>query len=78
MILIPSVDGHEVKLYESLDAQVYLGVSATTLSRWRRDGWIASVPLGRGFVYTQEALEECNELRRFYLDRKNKGVEYAL
>jgi hypothetical protein len=76
MIRLPAVDGHEVELYEPLDAQLFLGVSANTLSKWRREGWIRGpIPIGRGYAYTKDALAECLKLRR--VDVKNKGVEYV-
>jgi predicted site-specific integrase-resolvase len=77
MILIPTLDGHEFYLYEKLDAQAYLGgISANTLARWRREGWIMPhAVVGRGYVYTKEALDECRKLRN--LDVRNKEVEYA-
>jgi len=76
MIHVRTEEGHEVVLYETLDAQHYLMCSANTLSRWRREGWInPTASIGRGYAYTKEALDECRKLRN--LDSRNTEVEYV-
>ena len=74
MILVPTSRG-KVALYQPLDAQAYLGCSANTLARWRREGWLEGTAVGRGFVYTKDALDECRKLRN--LNVRNKEGEYA-
>jgi DNA-binding transcriptional MerR regulator len=45
-------------LYQPLDAQLYAGVSAQTLNRWRREGWLKpAATVGRGFVYRKADLD---------------------
>jgi hypothetical protein len=77
MIRLPAVDGHEVELYEPLDAQAYLGgISANTLSRWRREGWLRpAVAIGRGYMYLKADLDQCRTLRN--LNSRNREVNYA-
>jgi hypothetical protein len=78
MITLRTTDGHLVELYEPLDAQEYLGgISANTLSRWRRWGyfnWAGVVSIGRGYAYTKATLDECRKLKN--LDTRNKEVRY--
>jgi hypothetical protein len=46
-------------LYQPLDAQAYCGVSAQTINKWRKEGWLkASAQSGRGYLYTKEALND--------------------
>ena len=64
------IDGVKVRLYSPLEAADYCGgplgaVSAQTVSRWRKTGWLRSIPIGRGYVYTKEALDECLGLRGY-------------
>ena len=76
MIKVPSKNGEVIKLYESLDAQNYLGVAAQTLNRWRREGWlIPTAAVGRGYAYTQEQLDDC--IKVLGRDRKDKQVTYV-
>ena len=76
LIKVPSKNGEVIKLYESLDAQNYLGVSAQTLNRWRREGWlIPTAEVGRGYAYTQEQLDDC--IKVLGRDRKDKEVTYV-
>ena len=62
-----NVAGEQVRLYSPLEAADYCGgplgaVSVQTVNRWRRTDNLRSIPIGRGYVYTKEALDEC--LRR--------------
>jgi len=59
----------EVRLYSSQEAADYCGgplgaVSVQTINRWRRTGYLRHLPFGRGYYYTQDALDECLILRR--------------
>jgi predicted site-specific integrase-resolvase len=70
MIRIP---GNE-PLYEPVDASFYCGVSARTLNRWRREGWLKpSAAFGRGFLYLKADLD--GALHALGYDRKNLNVE---
>ena len=58
------IDGVQVRLYSSLEAADYCGgplgaVSVQTINRWRKTGCLRSIPIGRGYVYTKDALDEC-------------------
>ena len=58
-----------VRLYSPQEAADYCGgsggaVSVGTINRWRRTGWLRSLPFGRGNYYTRDALDECLELRK--------------
>ena len=58
------INGTKVRLYSSLEAADYCGgpdgaVSVQTVNRWRKTDHLRSIPIGRGFVYTKEALDEC-------------------
>ena len=64
------IDGVQVRLYSSLEAADYCGgpwgaVSVQTVSRWRRTDKLRSIPIGRGYVYTKQALDECLRLRGY-------------
>jgi len=64
------VSGEQVRLYSSLEAADYCGgplgaVSVQTVNRWRKTGCLRSIPIGRGYVYTKEALDECLGLRGY-------------
>ena len=64
--------GKTLTLYETRDAQDFLGISSQTLYRWRADGWLKpwnNQKIGVGYVYEQEDLEKCLVLR-------NKDREY--
>ena len=75
LIKIPHKGGVN-HLYESLDAQNYLGIAAQTLNKWRREGYlIPTAEVGRGYVYTKEQLDDC--IKALGLDRKDKEVTYA-
>ena len=75
LIKIPHKGG-VIHLYESLDAQNYLGIAAHTLNKWRREGYlIPTAEVGRGYVYTKEQLDDC--IKALGLDRKDKEVTYA-
>ena len=57
-----------VRLYSPVEAADYCGgpdgaVSPQTIHRWRSWGWLRSLPLGRGNLYTKNALDECLVLR---------------
>jgi len=55
------------------EAASYLGVSQATINKYRKDGWLlASSYLGVGFLYTLEALQECQKS----IAKKNRGVTY--
>jgi hypothetical protein len=59
-----------VRLYSPQEAADYCGgplgaVSVQTVNRWRKTGWLRSIPIGRGYVYTKEALDECLGLRGY-------------
>ena len=55
------------------EAAEFLGVSQATLNKYRKDGWIlASDYLGVGFLYTMEALQECQKS----IAKRNRGVTY--
>ena len=65
------------KLHGPEEATRYLGVSEQTLNRWRRQGWIKSSKVGRGYYYQREHLDECLQLRGY--DRAhNETVEVIL
>ena len=50
---------HRTEYYESLDAQLYLGVSDQTINTWRRLGRMPhSGKIGVGYLYTKEQLDE--------------------
>mgnify|MGYP005837881063 CR=1 FL=1 len=71
MITLP---GLAEPLYQPLDAQNYCGVSAQTLSKWRREGYLKpAAAVGRGYLYTRIALDEC--LSALNYDRANTNVE---
>jgi hypothetical protein len=64
------VAGEQVRLYSPIEAADYCGgplgaVSTQTVNRWRKTGWLRSIPIGRGYVYTKEALDECLGLRGY-------------
>ncbi len=76
LIKVPSKDGEIILLYESLDAQNYLGVSAATVNRWRREGWlIPTAEIGRGYAYMQGQLDSC--IKALGRDRKDTEVTYV-
>jgi excisionase family DNA binding protein len=52
-------------LYSPAEAASYLGVSDQTLNRWRRQGWIRSHKVARGFYYEVEMLDESLALRGY-------------
>ena len=57
-----------VRLYSPQEAADYCGgsdgaVSVQTINRWRNTGWLRSLPFGRGYYYTLDALNECLNLR---------------
>jgi hypothetical protein len=59
---------YKVRLYRLLEAADYLGgdqgaVSQTTVNRWRKDGWLRAISVGRGWLYTKEGLDDCLRLR---------------
>jgi hypothetical protein len=64
-------DGSEVRIFSPIEAADYCGgadraVSVQTIARWRRTGWLRYLgPIGRGFYYTKDALDECLELRGY-------------
>ncbi len=63
-----SLNGTEVRIYSPQEAADYCGgptgaVSVQTVNRWRRTGWLRSLPFGRGYYYTLDALDECLQLR---------------
>jgi DNA-binding transcriptional MerR regulator len=63
-----------VPLYQPMDAQVYCNVSAQSINRWRREGWLKpAAAVGRGYVYTKQALDEC--LHTLGYDRRDTNVE---
>ena len=64
------------KLYGPEEAIKFLGVSEQTLNRWRRQGWIKSSKVGRGYYYQREHLDECLKLRGY--DRANNETEVIL
>lgn len=67
---------HSLKLYPSLEAAEYCGVSVQTLNRWRRDGFIDPSEMGAvgsGFIYTEDALTFAMQATN--MDRKNTAVE---
>jgi predicted site-specific integrase-resolvase len=71
MITLP---GLAEPLYQPLDAQNYCGVSAQTLAKWRREGFLKpAAAVGRGYLYTKAALDEC--LSSLNYDRWNTHVE---
>ena len=75
LIRIP-YKGEVIHLYESLDAQEYLGIAAQTLNKRRREGYLMpTAEVGRGYVYTKEQLDDC--VKALGLDRKDKEVTYA-
>ena len=58
------VSGEQVRLYSPFEAADYCGgpdgaVSVQTINRWRKANCLRSIPIGRGYVYTKEALDEC-------------------
>jgi hypothetical protein len=64
-----SLNGTEVRLYSPQEAADYCGgpsgaVSVQTVNRWRRTGWLRSLPFARGYYYTKDALDECLKLRQ--------------
>lgn len=60
-----TVDGKPVKLYTPLDAQDYCGISDQTLNKWRREGWLQGHPVGRGYLYTQQGLDDALRSRNY-------------
>jgi len=68
-----TINGAPVSMYQPVDAQYYLGVSAGTLNRYRREGYLQSFPVGRGHLYTREMLDEC--IVNLGKDRENINVE---
>ena len=78
MIVLNLQDNQTVKLYQPLDAQLYLGVSNRTIDRWRREGWLLpTAQVGRGFVYSKDALDECLNLRKPNQERLEKEKELS-
>jgi hypothetical protein len=74
MIRIPVKDKvDEVVLYGPADAQEYLRVSAATLCRYRREGWLTGHPIARGYYYTRQQLDAC--MVALGQDRINVNVE---
>tara|TARA_Y100000310_G_scaffold20235_1_gene19737 strand:- start:251 stop:505 length:255 start_codon:yes stop_codon:yes gene_type:complete len=64
-----SLNGTEVRIYSPQEAADYCGgpdgaVSVGTINRWRNTGWLRSLPFGRGYYYTLDALNECLRLRK--------------
>ena len=57
----------ELALYEPLDAARYLDITQQTLNVWRRSGFIRATPMGRGYVYTKDSLDETLHLKRPHL-----------
>ena len=51
---------HGTTYLEAFDAQKYCEVSAGTLSRWRREGWVQpAFQIGNGsWIYTKELLDQ--------------------
>ncbi len=71
-----TVEGKTIVLYKPIDASAYLSVSQATLSRWRREGWLAPVGfVSNCYLYTKESLDEALVLRN--KDRETKEVSYA-
>ena len=53
--------GEVLQLYSPIDAQFYLGVSEGTLNRYRKERYFDPsklLEIGRGYLYTKEALDE--------------------
>ena len=53
--------GEVLQLYSPIDAQFYMGVSETTLNRYRKERYFDPsklLEIGRGYLYTKEALDE--------------------
>jgi predicted site-specific integrase-resolvase len=67
------INGEKQRLYQPLDAMQFLNVSSGTLNRYRREGFLEGIPVGRGFLYTREMLEDC--IRNLGKDRENINVE---
>ena len=68
--------GEVLELYQPIDAQFHLGVSAGTLNDCRLKGYIAPdnelIAVGRGYVYTREQLDACIKAKGW--DRENINV----
>ena len=54
------------------EAASYLGVSQATLNKYRLDGWLLASNNSVGFLYTMEALKECQNS----IAKRNRGVTY--
>ena len=69
--------GEVLELYQPIDAQYKLGISAGTLNDCRLKGYIAPdnelIAVGRGYVYTLEQLNACIKAKGW--DRENINVE---
>ena len=70
-----TINGEKVQLFQPLDAMEYCQVSDATISRWRREGFLEGIPVGRGFVYTQQQLDECLSIRN--KDREDMEVTHG-
>ena len=47
------------RLYDAYAAAKYLGVSAYTIHRWRKSGWLPQQRIiGRAYVFTEEELDD--------------------
>ena len=70
-----TINGEKVQLFQPLDAMEYFQVSDATISRWRREGFLEGIPVGRGFVYTRQQLDECLSVRN--KDREDMEVTHG-
>jgi len=74
-------EGDKLLLYQPLDAQFHLGVSAGTLNDCRLKGYIAPdnelIAVGRGYVYTLEQLNACIKAKGWDRENINVTIEEA-
>jgi predicted site-specific integrase-resolvase len=70
-----TINGSEVELYQPLDAMEYCQVSAATIAKWRREGFLQGIAVGRGFVFTKQQLDDCLSIRN--KDREEIEVTHA-
>ena len=70
-----TINGEKVQLFQPLDVMDYCQVSTATISRWRREGFLRGIAIGRGFVYTKQQLDECLSIRN--KDREDMEVTHA-
>lgn len=55
---IPCKHGQEHQIYNPLEASIYMGISQEMLNKHRREGYIRSFSIGRGYLYTKEDLDD--------------------